>query len=304
MTKIIALLGIMILVLATPMQAKAESIFALTTTNSLLSFDSSTPGTVNSIGPVTGLQPGESLFGIDFRPATLQLYGLGSSSRLYTINTATGAATQVGSPGAFALTGVDFGFDFNPTVDRIRVTSDLNQNLRLNPVDGTLTMADASLAFASGLDPNIVGSAYTNNFAGAVTTVLYGIDSDLGILAIQNPPNNGTLNPVGSLGVSTSGLVGFDISGLTGTAFASLTSTEPDVNSSELYTINLSTGAATLIGTIGGGTTIGGLSVTPFAPSAIPEPSTIVLLASGLLAIAAGSFSRRSKADGNGNSLK
>jgi len=63
----------MILVWATPMQAKAESIFALTTTNSLLTFDSSTPGSVNSIGPVTGLQSGESLFGIDFRPATLQL---------------------------------------------------------------------------------------------------------------------------------------------------------------------------------------------------------------------------------------
>jgi len=306
-TQIIAVLGIMILLWATPMQAKAESIFALTTTNSLLTFDSSTPGSVNSIGPVTGLQSGESLFGIDFRPATLQLYGLGSTNRLYTINTGTGAAAQVGSAGAFTLNGFDFGFDFNPTVDRIRVTSDTDTNLRLNPNDGTLTMMDTTLAYAAG-DPNfggnpvIVGSAYTNNFVGAGSTLLYGIDSALGILVTQNPPNNGTLNTVGGLGAGdiSSGLVGFDISGLTGTAFASLTSTEPDTNSSDLYTINLGTGAASLIGTIGGGTTIRGLSVAS-APAAIPEPTTIVLLASGVLAIAARAVTRRRKAERDSN---
>ncbi len=297
MNRIILGLTIMVLVCATPMQAKAESILALTTTNSLLSFESSTPGTVNSIGPVTGLQASESLLGIDFRPANLQLYGLGSSNRLYTINTVTGAATQVGSAGAFTLNGFDFGFDFNPTVDRIRVTSDLDQNLRLNPNDGTLTATDTMLAYAAG-DPNfggnpvIVGSAYTNNFAGASSTVLYGIDSALGILATQNPPNSGTLNTIGGLGAGdiSSGLVGFDISGLSGTAFASLTADA--ANTSQLYTINLGSGAATLIGTIGGGTTIRGLSV---ASAAVPEPATIILLASGLLAVAARAVSRRRK---------
>jgi hypothetical protein len=171
--------------------------------------------------------------------------------------------------------------------------------LRINPNDGTLTSEDVQLAYAAGdpnfgVDPDIVGSAYTNNFAGALSTVLFGIESNRNLLVIQNPPNNGTLNTVGSLGpaVSTSGLVGFDISGSTGTAFASLTGT--DASSSELYTINLSTGAATLIGTIGGGNTIGGLSA---APAAIPEPTTIVLLASGLLVVAAGALTRRRKAE-------
>ena len=120
----------------------------------------------------------------------------------------------------------------------------------------------------------MVGSAYTNNLNGALTTVLYDIDSRAGILATQNPPNNGTLNTVGGLGVTTSGLVGFDISGADGTAFASLTVG----GIPRLYTINLATGAATNIGVIGGGTlAISDISVVP-----IPEPSSLALGALGL----------------------
>src|SRR5437867_1935256 len=132
---------------------RAELIYAVTTANVLLSFDSATPGTVTTIGPITGLQIGENVLAIDLRPATGQLYALGSTSRLYTINTTTAVATQVGSAGAFTLSGTFFGFDFNPVVDRIRVVSDSDQNIRLNPNDGTLTATDVSLAYAAG-DPN------------------------------------------------------------------------------------------------------------------------------------------------------
>src|SRR5258706_808360 len=97
--------------------AHAATVYGLTTTNGLVRFDSSTPGTVSGAVPVTGLQVGESLLGIDFRPATGQLYGLGSCRRLYFIKPLSGAATQVGSSGAFTLNGTSFGFDFNPTVD-------------------------------------------------------------------------------------------------------------------------------------------------------------------------------------------
>src|SRR5438105_303745 len=82
------------------------SMYALTTGNALLNFDSATPGTIVSTTPVTGLQASENLLGIDFRPVDGKLYALGSTSRLYTINLTTGAATQVGT-GAFtpALSG-------------------------------------------------------------------------------------------------------------------------------------------------------------------------------------------------------
>jgi hypothetical protein len=215
-----------------------------------LSFDSATPGTITSNVQVTGLQTGETLLGIDFRPATGALYALGSTSRLYELNTTTGAAKLIG-PGAFtpALSGTRFGFDFNPTVDRIRVTSDADQNIRLNPDTGAVAATDTNLQFAAGdphagANPNVVGSAYSNNFAGATVTVLYDIDSGVDALVIQNPPNGGTLNTVGALGIDASNDVGFDISGVTGAAYATI--------SPNLYSINLQSGLATLIGVIGG----------------------------------------------------
>jgi hypothetical protein len=76
-------------------RAEAELLIGVTTTNVLETFDSATPGTIVTAVGVTGLQGGEALLGIDFRPADRVLYGLGSTSRLYTINTTTGVATQV-----------------------------------------------------------------------------------------------------------------------------------------------------------------------------------------------------------------
>ena len=162
--------------------------------------------------------------------------------------------------------------------------SDSGQNLRLNPSLGTIAAIDPALAFAAGdanfgNAPFVVGAAYTNNFNGALTTTLYDIDSRSGILLSQVPANNGTLNTIGSLGVTTSGLVGFDISGADGTAFASLTVG----GTPRLYTINLATGAATNIGVIGSGAiAISDISVTP-----IPEPSSLALGALGLAGLLA-----------------
>ncbi|MGQ0792526.1 MAG: DUF4394 domain-containing protein, partial [Deltaproteobacteria bacterium] len=134
--------------------ASTVTVFAIAAPgNILLRFDSSSPGTILGTTFLQGLQPRESLVGIDFRPATGQLYGIGSTNRLYLINIPTGTVTQVGAAGAFTLAGTSFGFDFNPVPDRIRVTSNTEQNLRLNPNDGTLTMMDTALAYA-GADVN------------------------------------------------------------------------------------------------------------------------------------------------------
>jgi hypothetical protein len=273
--------------------ASAELVTGLTVTNTLVTFDSATPGAVSAPVAITGLSAGEFLVAIDRRPATGQLYGLGSASHLYVINTVTGSATQVGSSGAFTLNGTAFGFDFNPTVDRIRVTSTTTQNLRLNPNDGTLAATDSALAYATGdanfgATPRIVGSAYTNNFSAATTTTLYDIDSNLDILATQIPPNNGVLNTVGALGFNTSDLVGFDISGLTGTAFASLTA--PGAPSSSLFTVNLATGAGTLVGTIGASGALLDIAVT----TAVPEPSITISTSLGLAVLAFALRRRRS----------
>jgi len=266
----------------------AEGLVAITSTNVLIRFDSATPGTVSPVA-ITGLQSGEIILGLDRRPATSELYAIGSTSRLYRIDPITGAATQVGSAGAFTLNGTAFGVDFNPVVDRLRVVSNTGQNLRINPNDGTLTATDAPIAFAvgdsnAGATPRIVGAAYTNNVTGASMTTLYVVDSNLDIVAnLGSPngtpvsPNTGQLFTVGPLGFNTSDLTGFDISGLTGIAYAALTA--PGGNS-QLFTINLATGTATLIGTIGGGVPVSSLSAG--VGSAVPEPATLLLLGIGV----------------------
>src|SRR5262249_5884619 len=75
-------------------------------------------------------------------------------------------------------------------------------------------------------------------------------------------PNDGQLTTVGALGVDTTDQVGFDIAPTTGVAFASLT-TVGTTSSSTLYTINLATGAATMIGPLGGSPTIRDIAVAP-----------------------------------------
>jgi hypothetical protein len=269
-------------------RANAESIYAVNATGALLRFDSATPGAVTTVGPVTGLVGGgsETIVGIDFRPATGEFFGISNASRLYRISPATGMATQVGADGAFFLSGTSFGFDFNPVPDRTRVVSDANQNLRLNPNNGALAAADGSLAYAgtdtnAGVDPNVVGVAYTNSRPGpVVSTTLYGIDSALDVLLIQTPPNAGVLNTVGALGVDVGDNVGFDISGATDIAYAAF---QIGGAMTDLYTIDLSTGHSTLVGSVGGGTML--LLDIAVQFEAVPEPGTITLLGLGVLGV-------------------
>ncbi len=277
-------LGLMALLAVTSVlgsRVQAELVYGVTAQDFLVTWDSAQPTNLLSGVAISGLQLNENLVGIDMRPATGQIYGVGSSSRVYTINPTTGAATQVGA-GAFSplLNGANFGVDFNPTVDRIRVVSNTDQNLRLNPNDGMVVGVDGLLAYATGdpnfgVAPNVAAVAYTNNFMGATTTTLYGIDPGTDALVTQNPPNNGTLNTVGGLGVDATDILGFDISGATGTAYAVLFDTAS--NRSVFSSINLATGAATEIGEVDGGTTITGITV-------VPEPATLLLVGAGMIA--------------------
>jgi hypothetical protein len=286
--------------------AKAELLTGLTTTGRLVTFDSATPGTVSFSVTISGLQAGESLLGIDRRPANGLLYGLGSSSALYTISSTTGVATPVGAvPFAPSLSGTAFGFDFNPVVDRIRVVSTDTSNFRLNPNDGTVAATDTRLSYVAGdsgmgLAPRIVGSAYTNNVSGTAVTTLFGIDSNRDVLVRQGgpdgmpSPNGGLLTTIGAgLGFNTSDLVGFDISGTSGVAFASLTpATE---GPSQLFTINLTTGTGSLNGSIGTGLTLTGLAAD-VGSFAVPEPPSIVMFAVGGLALIVGVRRRGTRA--------
>jgi Domain of unknown function (DUF4394) len=232
-------LAIPIVGLAIPVNPVA---YAIDNSNNLQIFNFNNPGTpVNK--PITGLQAGESVLGIDLRPATGQLFALGSSSRLYAINMSSGVATAVSlAPFSTLLSGTSFGFDFNPTVDRIRVVSNTGQNLRLNPLTGDIAAVD--LALNPGT-PTVSAAAYTNNFAGATITTLFSIDPTTDKLYIQNPPNNGTLVEVGNLGIDINADNGFDIGGTSNIAYALVTTGA----GTSIYGINTTTAFATKIST-------------------------------------------------------
>jgi hypothetical protein len=275
----------LLLVLAFAVPTQAALVYALTDENDLLSFDSSAPEDLLGNSVISGLAQNEDLVGIDFRPATNQLYGVGSFGAIYTINPATGLATAVAQLNV-ALSGSRFGVDFNPVADRLRIVSDLDQSLRVNVASGAATV-DGNLSYGGTPNPNVTAVAYTNSVSPTpASTSLYGIDvrSTGDQLVLINPPNSGTLTAVGPLGVDVASLNGFDIlsQGATNTGYAALQRTVNGV--SEFFTINLTTGAAGLVGVIGGGDLIDGIAVV------IPEPATFSMVA---MALTAGALARR-----------
>lgn len=183
------------------------------------------PFLLTKVVRISGVARGERLIGLDTRPANGTVYSLSSAGQLYTLNTDSGRATPVGTP--IPLTGKAIGFDFNPTVDRIRVVTDTGQNLRLVPDTGALAGTDTNLAYAAGdvaagTMPTVTASGYTNSVPGATATALYGIDPRRGTLVLQGTapgttpavsPNTGQLFTVGKLGLRINTLNGFDVQG-------------------------------------------------------------------------------------------
>ncbi|KAB8318033.1 DUF4394 domain-containing protein [Tolypothrix campylonemoides VB511288] len=256
--------------------AAAFGLVGLTDNNNLVLFDSNNPTATTSVS-ITGVDG--RVLGIDTRPANNLTYGV-TSDKIYTINPFTGAATFVSQLSTAFTGGFVSGVDFNPVPNLLRVVGGNGQNFRIN-VDTGVVNVDGTL---NPGNPNITAAAYTNADNDPATgTTLYDIDYISDALFIQNPPNAGTLERVGSLGIDIDSRGGFDIFTQNGvnTAVAALT----PVNStgSNLYNINLSTGAATQIGTIGDGSSkIVGVTAQP-----VPEPTTVLgsLAAGGMLAL-------------------
>jgi hypothetical protein len=227
----------------------APTIYAVTDDNRLTSFRTLTPNTLLGTVSITGLGSAETVLGIDFRPKDDLLYGVTSIGRIVIIDVATGQATVKATLSADAtdatqpygnLAGNSFAVDFNPVADRLRVISDLGQNLRIN-VDTGATTTDGAINRIVG-PSTVAAAAYTNSFAGATTTSLYDIDSIGDTLALQNPPNDGTLVDVGPLAFDVAGVNGFDIAGgANGLVLAALRQS----GGSSLYRVDLATAALT-----------------------------------------------------------
>lgn len=286
------MLGFPALVLGMPMVALTEAASPPAVPNMLLSFDSLTPEAIIRTVNITGLQDRERIMAIDVRPSTGQLYGLGitdwpvnTTSRLYMINPTTGVATQIGAmPFTVSLSGFRFGFDFNPVTDEIRIVSDPGQNLRIHPDTGQVIDADlltpgiqtdSALVGISGALGSVPVIAHSNNFTGATSTTLYGVNGNDGRLVSIGDvsgspisPNSGRLFSIGGPPIAA-GPLEFDIAP-TGEAFITRPSVydidfaTPPFRIPQLVGVNLTTGTVTFERNIG--TTslqVIGLAVTP-----------------------------------------
>ncbi len=264
---------------------RAENVFGVTVENRLISFNAGQPARVITNRPIAGLAAGEKILGIDFRVARGQLYALGMTGQLYTIDKLTATATPVGSgirPTTLAVD--DIGFDFNPTVDRIRLVSSGSNNARIHPDTGAIVdsqpdvpelQIDGKLAYAAGdvnagRTPNVTAAAYTYNKMNEKLTTNYAIDAANSTLVTQGSkegvmpavsPNSGQLFTVGKINVGSMNRVSFDIADLNNAAFIAVTGSGRSTTS--FYTLDLATGGTLKLGEIGVKEPVVGIAIEP-----------------------------------------
>jgi len=224
-----------------PAIASSQTIAALTREGTLVHINADTRRAVRTV-TINGADA--PVAGIDVRPADGRLYALTFSGAVFTIDPATGAATRVSqlrlSPSAAGAVTVDF----NPVANRLRIITAGGANLRANVDNGDVTQ-DQNVRFAEGAEqPAVIAGAYTNSVAGATETTLFDIDAS-GRFLRQAPPNDGVLTAVGALGASPH-IIAFDIAttGAENSGWA--------VAGGALHRIDLTTGAATVLGRLSG----------------------------------------------------
>jgi hypothetical protein len=252
---------------------RQETVVAVTDAAELIRFNAGQPQRILARQPLQGLPAGDALVGIDYRVALGVLYALSASGRLYTIDTASGALKPVGAAPAATPQGATVGVNFNPVADRIRVVTDTGRNLRLHPDTGALAATDPAVAYAAGdarhgLAPRLAAAAYTYNKQNDKLTTNYAIDRAAGTLVTQGSvegvapvvsPNTGLLRSVGPLGTGPVDAAALDIADTDNTALAALR----QGGRTSLHLVNLATGAAARIGTVGDGRALWGMAIEP-----------------------------------------
>ncbi|WP_407569588.1 DUF4394 domain-containing protein [Deinococcus altitudinis] len=245
--------------------------YGLNASGELVTFGMTNPSSSASNKTITGLTSGDTLVDLDINPANGSLYAFASSGRVYTIDASTGAAALNTTPIAPLAT---FKTDFNPAANRVRVFDSGTGNYRLTvepapttSPKGTVT-PDGALAYAvtdvnAGKAPKLLGAAYTSSYLNSgtapTTTALYSVDAATNTLDLHTGgPAFSTLTTVGGLGLTLGSSVGFDVTTVGGTNTAYL------VNDRTLYTVNLSSGVTTQIGTLNASITA--LAVSLSAP--------------------------------------
>jgi streptogramin lyase len=238
----------------------------------------SNPRFVNVSGPA----------GIAFASdGTLYVLGASGTGMLYKVNPTTGSETLVGSTG---LTVIEGDIAIDPTTGVIYgayyFPGGSGRNLiTINPTTGA-----GSVVFA--LPSNSDVSALAFDSSGN----LFAIDSSTDRILQLNKTTGAVLSSV-ALSVPLGVVAGMAFDPATGVLYAA----DGNVGgTNNLYTVNTTTGAMTLVGPVGipfnPTTNVGGLSGLAFSPSAVPEPSTLTMFGVGALGLVGAAVRRRKRA--------
>ena len=234
----------------------------LSANNEIVKFSSGPPAKELGVTPIIGLDSGEVMLAIDYRPRTGKLYGVSSASKLYYIDIYSGlAGTVAKEPFKPEITGTTVGFDISPVDDRARIVTDDDQNIRLNVETGEVVAVDAninpslaalnSIAYAQGVSGTLIGQF-----------TLYGIDVSEGLLyRVAN--NAGSLSAVGPTGLDIFSEGGFDSKGTASWAVFEASNRaggfgpgiggnndDLSIPAYRLWKVNLTTGVATSVGQV------------------------------------------------------
>ncbi len=263
--------------------------YAITDSGTMIKFQTDDPGSIDNEVTVTGLDSGETLLQIDFRPETGALYGLTSSNRIATVDADTGLATLV-SATPFLTAPATLNqpvMDFNPAQDFIRVidyqpggSATATNILRINPETGALIQSDGTVLRYNDSDtndgeiPQLAAIAHSNNDIDATTTTLYGLEFTT--QSLVRVTNAGVLTTIGILDRQFVTTAGFDVVRERGdnpedlgTAYVAIAERN---NTARFYEIALADGNTSGAATNTSGATIGGdrqirsLAVSPNPP--------------------------------------
>jgi hypothetical protein len=217
----------------------AETLWGLTASNTLVRNSSAAPGTPLRTVTITGLQSGEQMVAIEVEWTEGRLTGVSTTGRRYQIDRTTGAATQL-APAVSVITPTATAFG----------ASDDGSTLMLAGQDGSLVLINKHAGVqdiwpgAPLLSGRIVGLAW--RYPGTPQRI--ALDSATDAIAEVQTLNVAapTLVPIGPLGVDTSDEAGLEFGPHDGVLYAALTVG----GTPGLYTVNVSTGQATLVGAI------------------------------------------------------
>ncbi len=240
-----------------------------------------------------------------------------TSSGLYSINTVTGTATLIGPTGQVRLIGlvVDSNNDIfaiseetnsrlwrlNGSTGASTLVGALGFNLQegdmtIDPVSGTMYVADGAGDVLYTVNKTTGAATLVGSFgaAGRDVSGLQFIGSTLYGLALRdsNPDSFGTVNPltglftaIGNTGTNCGVIAALGRDPASGTTFLGCASTAFG-NDNQLYSMNLATGAATLVGPLTGvAASISGFSTAGNPTILVPEPASLTLLVLGLVVL-------------------